>query len=50
MLSDARRTDTAEFYRELDSTGLAWSAVEEEVREEGLPVRVRLVRIRVPGP
>jgi predicted nicotinamide N-methyase len=45
LLTDARRTDTAAFYAALDASGLCWRATEHAVREEGLPLRVRLVEV-----
>jgi protein N-lysine methyltransferase METTL21A len=49
LLSDAGRVDTSAFYAALDAARLPWSVRETVVREEGLPVRVRLVEI-VPPP
>ena len=48
LLTDARRTDTAAFYAALDAGGLPWRATEHAGREEGLPVRVRLVEVESP--
>ena len=45
LLTDAGRTDTAAFYPALDAAGLRWRATERVVREERLPVTVRLVEI-----
>jgi len=45
LLTDAGRIDTRAFYAELDGAGLAWRAREEPVREEGLPLTVKLVEI-----
>ena len=45
LLTDACRTDTAAFYAALDASGLRWRATEHAVREEGLPLRVRLVEM-----
>ena len=45
LLTDARRTDTAAFYSALDASGVRWQATEHAVREEGLPLRVRLVEV-----
>jgi predicted nicotinamide N-methyase len=47
-LTDARRTDTAAFYAALDAAGLRWQATEHAVREEGLPLSIRLVDVRRP--
>jgi predicted nicotinamide N-methyase len=46
LLTDARRTDTHDFYAALSAVGLEWKATEHEVREERLPVTVRLVDVR----
>jgi predicted nicotinamide N-methyase len=48
LLTDARRTDTGAFYAALDALGLAWRASEHALREEGLPLTVRLVDVRRP--
>jgi len=45
LLADARRIDTRQFYEEVDRVGLRFRASEHRVREEGLPVTVRLVEI-----
>ena len=45
LLADAGRTDTRAFYPALEAVGLRWRAVERVVREERLPVTVRLVEI-----
>jgi predicted nicotinamide N-methyase len=45
LLADAARIDTRQFYPELDRVGLRWRTTEQRVREEGLPVTVRLVEI-----
>ena len=45
LVADARRIDTRGFYSALDAAGLAWRAVERAVREEGLPLTVRLAEI-----
>jgi len=45
LLADAGRTDTQAFYPALEALGLRWGAVECIVREERLPVTVRLVEI-----
>jgi predicted nicotinamide N-methyase len=43
LLTDAGRIDTVSFYEELSAAGLRWRASEQVLREEALPVRVRLV-------
>jgi len=45
LVADARRIDTHGFYSALDAAGLAWRAVERPVREEGLPLTVRVAEI-----
>jgi predicted nicotinamide N-methyase len=45
LLADARRIDTGAFYAALGAAGLAWRATEHGVREEGLPLTVRLVEV-----
>ena len=44
LVADAGRIDTCAFYTELASAGLRWRATEHAVREDGLPVTVRLVK------
>src|SRR2546429_58790 len=45
LLADAGRIDTRAFYAELDAAGLAWRARDVTVREEGLPLTVKLVEV-----
>ena len=45
LLADAGRIDTRQFYPELERVGLRFVVSEHRVREEGLPVTVRLVEI-----
>ena len=45
LLTDALRIDTRDFYAMLDPLPLTWRVVERPMREEGLPVMVRLVEI-----
>ena len=45
LLADAGRTNTRGFYAALEAAGLCWRAEEREVREERLPVTVRLVEV-----
>ncbi|HYY05505.1 MAG TPA: methyltransferase domain-containing protein [Candidatus Limnocylindria bacterium] len=45
LLADAGRIDTRVFYAELDAAGLAWRTRAEPVREEGLPLTVKLVEV-----
>ena len=45
LLTDAGRIDTRAFYAKLDAAGLVWRASDEPVREEGLPLTVKLVEV-----
>jgi len=47
LVADAARVDTRGFYAALDAAQLRWRVTEHPVREEGLPVTVRLVEIAV---
>ena len=49
ILSDARRTNTDDFYRQLDHTGLQWTREEIPEREDRLPLNVGIVTIRHPA-
>ena len=46
IFSDARRTNTEEFYCQLDRAGLQWTREEIQEREDKLPLSVGLVTIR----
>jgi predicted nicotinamide N-methyase len=46
LLADAGRIDTRAFYDHLEPAGLRWRSEEREMREEGLPIRVRVVELR----
>ena len=46
LFADARRTNTEEFYRQLDSTGLQWTREEVQEREDKLPLNISIVTIR----
>jgi predicted nicotinamide N-methyase len=46
VFSDARRTNTDAFYRQLDITGLQWIREEIQEREDKLPLNVGIVTIR----
>jgi hypothetical protein len=46
LLTDAGRTDTATSMPRSPPVGLAWEATDHIVREERLPVTVRLVDVR----
>jgi predicted nicotinamide N-methyase len=48
LLADAARIDTRDFYPALEAAGLRWRATSSVVREEGLPVTIRLIEA-VPG-
>ena len=43
LLTDAGRIDTADFYPALEAAGLHWEVREVTAREEGVPVRIRIV-------
>ena len=45
LVADARRIDTTAFYDALHTAGLTWKASEHPVREDGLPITVRLIEI-----
>lgn len=45
LVADAGRIDTRAFYAAVEEVGLAWSSTAHEVREESLPLTVRLVEI-----
>jgi|SRR5581483_2453725 len=46
LFADAGRTNTEEFYRQLDNAGLRWAREEVQEREEKLPLNVGIVTIR----
>lgn len=48
LFADARRTNTEDFYRQLDNTGLQWTREEVQEREDKLPLNVGIVTIRKP--
>lgn len=45
LLTDAGRIDTRGFYEALGGAGLGWRATDHRVREEGVPITVRLVEV-----
>ena len=45
LLADAKRTNTEDFYRQLDHAGLAWTKEEVREREENLPLTVSIVTV-----
>jgi predicted nicotinamide N-methyase len=47
LLTDAGRVDTRAFYDAVVAAGLTWTAEERTLGEEGLPVTVRLVELRL---
>lgn len=49
IFSDARRTNTDDFYRQLDNAGLQWTRAEIQEREDKLPLNVGIVTIRKPS-
>ena len=49
LFADARRTNTEEFYRQLDNAGLQWTREEIQEREDKLPLNVGIVTIHKPA-
>ena len=49
VFADARRTNTEEFYCQLDNAGLQWTREEIQEREDKLPLNVGIVTIRKPS-
>jgi predicted nicotinamide N-methyase len=45
LLADARRTNTDDFYRQLDVAGLTWTREEINEREENLPLTISIVTV-----
>jgi SAM-dependent methyltransferase len=45
LLADASRIDTHAFYAAVEEAGLRWVATPHDVREENLPLTIRLVEI-----
>src|SRR5262249_10439630 len=45
LLTDAARIDTRPFYPDLTAAGLAWRSTDHPVREENLPLIIKLVEI-----
>jgi predicted nicotinamide N-methyase len=45
LLADAKRTNTDDFYHQLDLAGLAWTQEEMKEREEHLPLTVSIVTV-----
>lgn len=46
VLADAKRTNTDDFYRQLDQAGLAWTKEEIPEREENLPLTISIVTVQ----
>ena len=46
LFADARRTNTEDFYHQLDSIGLRWEREEIKEREDHLPLPVNIVTIK----
>jgi len=46
LLADAKRTNTDEFYRQLDQAGLLWTQEKVREREENLPLVVSIVAVQ----
>ncbi len=49
LLADARRTNTQDFYQQLDRAGLRWTQEEVPEREDHLPLPVSIVTIQGAG-
>jgi len=49
LLADARRTNTDDFYRQLDLASLAWTQEKVKEREENLPLMVSIVTVHRRG-
>ncbi|HEV8716195.1 MAG TPA: methyltransferase [Candidatus Binatia bacterium] len=45
VLADAKRTNTDDFYRQLDHAGLAWTKEDIREREENLPLTISIVTV-----
>jgi predicted nicotinamide N-methyase len=45
VLADAKRTNTDDFYQQLDRAGLVWTKEEVREREENLPLTVSIVTV-----
>ena len=45
VLADAKRTNTDDFYRQLDHAGLVWTKEEIPEREENLPLTISIVTV-----
>jgi predicted nicotinamide N-methyase len=48
LFADARRTNTEDFYRQLDNIKLQWAREEIQEREDNLPLNVSVVTIHKP--
>ena len=46
ILADAKRTNTQDFYQQLDRAGLHWTQEEVREREDNLPLPVAIVTIQ----
>ena len=49
IFSDAKRTNTQDFYHQLDQAGLQWTCEEIREREDNLPLPVNIVTIQQHG-
>ena len=45
LFADARRTNTVDFYRQLEQVGLRWEREDIQEREDRLPLTVSIVKI-----
>jgi len=45
LVADAKRTNTEEFYRQLDQAGFKWERREVLEQEENVPLKVSIVRV-----
>ena len=45
LLADAKRTNTDDFYRQLDQAGLVWTKEDVREREENLPLTISIVTV-----
>ena len=46
IIADAHRTNTNEFYQQLDARGLSWTRTDVQEREDNLPLSVHIVTIQ----
>ena len=46
LIADAHRTNTKEFYQQLETQGLSWTRIGVQEREDNLPLSVHIVTIQ----